>query len=211
MIREDKADLLALLSSFWAPPDEALLEVLGSPETKVFLKEVAAGLNLEASFLLQSLKKENLKQWLEVLKEEYGRLFLDWQGERISLVESTYKPWTQDPTCSLAFAGEKGLLRGDPALHLSQIFRGLSLEVPPEFRETPDHLAIELEFLSSLYRTATEEEALGFIRDHLDWVFELKQKILGASPHPFYQDALELLVRFLNQQREKGSKENHGP
>lgn len=210
MTREDKADLLALLSSLWAPPDEALLEMLAGPETKIFLKEVFAGLNLKPGFLPQIAEKEKAQELLGVLKEEYGRLFMDWPGERISLVESTYKPWSQDPSCSLAFAREKGLLMGDSALHLSQIFRGLSLEIPPEFRGAPDHLAIELEFLSWLYRAAIGE-VLGFIRDHLDWVFELKAKILAASPHPFYQDALELLDRFLRQEQEKGSKESHGP
>ena len=75
------------------------------------------------------------------LKEEYDRLFSDTGEERISLVESFYKPWTQDPHCSLPFAKEKGFLMGDSAIHLSTLFQhcGLEVEDPLKGCQTTSH------------------------------------------------------------------------
>ena len=119
---------------------------------------------------------------LKELGNAYGRLFLDVTGERISMVESYYKPWTQDVTCSLPFASEKGYLMGDSALHLSAVFQEAGLEVEEEFRGCPDHLVIELEFLAHLYRGATEIETRTFVRDHLDWIPLLKEEVNEVSP-----------------------------
>ena len=65
---------------------------------------------------------------LPALQEEYARLFGPWD-EKISLVESTYKPWTGDKQCGMVFAASKGLVMGDHALHMLELYRQSSLEV----------------------------------------------------------------------------------
>ena len=145
------------------------------------------------------------------MQREYDRLFAGLPGQKISLVESTYKPWTGDGSCALAFAGDKGLLMGDAALHMREIYRQSSLEVPEDLRSTPDHLLLELEFLSLLYHSATPERIQGFIEDHLDWVPDLKERLAQADPHPFYRRAIELINLFLEHERKEGKARNHGP
>jgi TorA maturation chaperone TorD len=143
------------------------------------------------------------ENFLKELEEEYDRLFSGLNGKGISLVESFYKPWTQDPHCTLPFASARGLLMGDSGLHLLEIFRQCGLEIANEFRGSPDHLVMELEFLSFLYRWATDLEIKQVIEDHLDWIPLLKEEIERSYPNPFYRSVLEILDLFLGKERER--------
>ena len=67
-------------------------------------------------------KRETGKISCPLLQGEYERLFGQWEGERISLVESTYKPWTTDKECGMVFAASKGLVMGDSALHMQELY-----------------------------------------------------------------------------------------
>ena len=148
--------------------------------------------------------------FLKGLEEEYRRLFSELNEEGVSLVESFYKPWTLDPYCTLPFASQRGLLMGDSALHLLEIYRQCGLEAADEWKGAPDHLVLELEFLSTLYRRATDREVEQFIKDHLDWIPLLKEKIDQSGPHPFYRSALEVLDLFLGQERKRLEEKRNG-
>jgi len=147
---------------------------------------------------------------LKELKKEYDRLFSETGEERISLVESFYKPWTQDPHCPLPFAKGKGLLMGDSALHLSVLFQQCGIEVAGSFQGMPDHLIIELEFLSFLYQQAGDWEVKRFIKDHLDWIPSLKKECEKAHAHPFYISLIEMLDLFIQQEKERLEKKSDG-
>ncbi|MCX8117175.1 MAG: molecular chaperone TorD family protein [Desulfobacterota bacterium] len=146
----------------------------------------------------------------ERLRSEYFRLFENEGGVKISLVESCYKPWTRDPDCLLPFAREKGFLMGDSALHLSALYQYCGLEVPDLFKGMPDHLVLELEFLSFLYRHGREREARRFIEDHLDWIPSLVEMCQSVQAHPFYLSLVELLRLFLDSEKVRLEKEEHG-
>ena len=178
MTRTEKERFSAYMAAVFAPPDETLLAELEKEGTSL----LAEG---EIS--------------LAGLKGEYHRLFSNVSGEKISLVESTYKPWTSDPNCPLGFSREKGFLLGDCALHIQNIFQALNLSVPADFRGTPDHVVLELELLSYLYRFASEEQIRRFIKDHLDWIPSLRNEIQKAKAG-FYIVAAERLIHFLNQE-----------
>lgn len=178
MTRSEKEQFSALMAAVFAPPDKNLLANLQREEAPLF---------------------QNGEISLDVLQKDYVNLFSNVTGERVSLVESTYKPWTFDETCPLCFSGEKGLLMGDCALHIQNIFQTLSLEVPQEFQGTPDHLVLELELLSYLYRFAPEDQIRRFIADHLDWIPNLRNEIQKADPG-FYGRAVDRLLDFLTQE-----------
>ena len=99
---------------------------------------------------------------------------------------------------------------GDSALHLQEIFRQSGLEVADERRGTPDHLTVELEFLSYLYRCTADLAVKQFIKDHLDWVPLLKAKVEQSHPHPFYRSALEVLDLFLCKERTRLEEKENG-
>lgn len=183
MTRREKADFCEWMAALFSPPEPAMIEEFR-----------AAGRSFPG-------KEFPLPGDYPAMEREYRRLFAGAAGRAVSLVESTYKPWTGDEECRLSFAREKGLLMGDSAVHMAAVFRQAGVEVPGEFRACPDHLVLELEFLSALYAAAGEPEAGQFIRDHLDWIPELKKSLAGVRAHPFYSAAAERLNSFLEGEK----------
>jgi TorA maturation chaperone TorD len=211
MTNGEKGCFCALAASLLALPDGTIGEQLKQGRIHSFLAKNIREWGGDPSLLAELSGGKDPGGNLAGLRGEYERLFINLPGQSVSLVESTYKPWTADSGCALALAGDKGLLMGDAALHMREMFRRLSLEVPEEFRSTPDHLVLELEFLSLLYHSATPAQAQRFIEDHLDWIPDLKDRVDGADPHPFYQKAVELIHLFLEHERKEGKAKSHGP
>jgi TorA maturation chaperone TorD len=92
---------------------------------------------------------------------------------------------------------------GDSALHLLALYAQCGLEVEREYQGMPDHLVMELEFLSILYRRATDKEIKRFIEDHLDWITLLREGFEEFHSHPFYRSALEVLLLFLRREKDR--------
>jgi len=205
-----KAFLCQILSSLFCPPDQGVMEQVNRGQLHVLFKDLVQSWGEETEILKGFLTLSPPKMLLQELEEEYNRLFSDTGKERISLAESFYKPWTQDPHCTLPFAKEKGFLMGDSAVHLLTLFRQCGIEVSGPFRATPDHLVIELEFLSYLYQEAGDGEIKQFIEDHLDWVQFLKEAFQEAQAHPFYVSLIEVLDLFVNQEKRRLEKETDG-
>ena len=211
MTNTEKGNFCALAASLMAPPDGETVRQLKQGEIQSLLEKNIREWGGDPRAIAELSGEKNPGRDLADLQSGYDRLFAGLSGQKISLVESTYKPWTRDRSCALAFAGDKGLLMGDAALHMREIYRRGSLEVPEEFRSTPDHLLLELEFLSLLYHSATPEQIQGFIEDHLDWVPDLKERLDRADPHPFYRRVIELINLFLEHERKEAKAKNHGP
>ncbi len=211
MTDREKGYFCALAACLLAPPDGEMMEQLKQGGIRSLLEKNIGECGGDLQLLAELSNERSSEGDLQILQREYVRLFANLPGPEISLVESTYKRWTGDSGCVLAFAGEKGLLMGDAALHMREMFRQLSLEVPEEFRSTPDHLVLELEFLSLLYHSTTQEQVQRFIKDHLDWIPDLKDRVDQANPHPFYRNAIELINLFLVHERKEGKAKSHGP
>ena len=205
-----KAFFCQILSSLFSPPDQGMVEQLSQGHLHAFFKSYVQSWEGEIEILKGFLTQSPPQILLRDYKEEHHRLFSDTGKERISLVESFYKPWTQDPHCSLPFAKEKGFLMGDSAIHLSTLFQHCGLEVAEPFKGMPDHILIELEFLSYLYREAGDREIKRFIEDHLDWVPFLKESFEKAHAHPFYISLIEVLDLFISREKSRLEKKSDG-
>jgi TorA maturation chaperone TorD len=210
MTKEERERFCELLACLFSPPDQEMIEQIHQGNIHSFVENYVQSWGEETGLLKGFLIEDDPEILFRDLKEEYSRLFSDVGGENISLVESFYKPWTQDPHCPLPFAIEKGLLMGDSALHLSAIYQQCGLEVVEEFKGRPDHIVMELEFLSYLYRWASDREAERFIEDHLDWIPLLKEEFKKVRPHLFYSSLLEILDLFLSMERKRLEMERDG-
>lgn len=197
MTKKEKEIFCLWAASLISPPDEHLLKTLKKGKIWSFLKRAIAHWGGQPQLFATSFSGHFPDDFLSALRAEYNRLFTDIQGEKISLVESTYKSWTKDCSSNLMWADKKGLLMSDYAGHLREIFDQLSLRIPPEFQSTPDHLILELELLSFLYRLARPEQIRNFIADHLDWIPALKKQIDRAGAIFFYRQTIELINSFL--------------
>jgi TorA maturation chaperone TorD len=209
MTHQEKGSFSQLLASFFYPPDQELILKIHEGFLYSYFLRYFQSWEEVPDLLKGFLMEGDPEVLLKDLSEAYESL-LGLGREGISLVESYYKPWTLDPHCPLPFASSKGLLMGDSALHLLEIYRLCNLEVAEEFRGRPDHLALELEFLSYLYRWATDVEIKKFIEDHLDWINLLKGEFKRVQPHSFYVSALEVLDLFIHRERNRLEVEDHG-
>ncbi len=193
------SQVMALLFS---PPDEEMIEQMAKGNLSAFVAPYVLSWGGTSDLLEGWIVGGDPATFLTRLRAEYERFFLNPGDETISLVESFYKPWSLDPGCPLAFASEKGLLMGDSALHLLEVYLQCGLEMAEEFKSCPDHLVIELEFLSYLYQQATQADIQTFISDHLDWIPLLREELKRFQPNSFYGHVLEILDLFLKKEGE---------
>jgi len=214
MRNKEKEFLCGLLAALFSPPEKEATEEMRAGQAPSFFLQNISSWGGESAFLKAFQSPTESEDLFRVLQNEYDRLFLNPRGASVSLVESFYKSWTDDPKCRLSFAREKGFIMGDAALHLLALYENSGLQVAEEFQSRPDHLAVELEFLSLLYRMSAGRAIKKFIDDHLDWLPQLKEKLNQAQAHPIYSGALEALCLFLAGERvrlemEDGTKSIH--
>jgi TorA maturation chaperone TorD len=125
-----RADVYRLLSACFYQPEEAFLEeeVFGQLKTsmaKVSPQTVPDVVALEASFKgldLGTLQLDYTRLFLgpfEILAKPYGSVYLD--GEKVVM--------------------------GDSTVRAQALYREGRFDVAEDFRELPDHIAVELEFL----------------------------------------------------------------
>ena len=210
MTTREKEQICSIAAMLLAPPDTMLVEDLEQEGFRHLLAKCFFKWGRDSEMVSPFICGLDRDSFLGSLQDEYERLFTDMDGVRISLVESTYKPWTMDKECGVVFAASKGLVMGDWAAHILDIYERLSMEIPEGFRSTPDHLVLELEFLALLYQTASQEWVSKFIEDHLDWIPELKKEMEKAGPSPFYSNAVEFVQLFLEHETSDGKVNDHG-
>ncbi len=208
MTQSEKDLLCELLASLLSPPGPELPEE-GRVLRSLF-QETVHSCGGDSGVLAGLVLEGDADTLTGEMRDEYDRLFSRGRGEGVSLVESCYKPWTQDPRCSLSFASEQGLLMGDSAVHLLDVYRQFGLEVAEEFSAVPDHLVMELEFLACLYRWGTDAQVQLFVRDHLDWLPSMLDELEKVRPHSFYRSLMEVLDLFLRTERKRLEIGNDG-
>ena len=107
------------------------------------------------------------------LGNEYRRLFRGPLPPYVVPVESVYKKWAGDPGCDLPLARQKGFLMGDPAVDMLRRYRDEGIAIPDELSSMPDHVALELEYLSFLCLRGDADACREFLTRHLDWLDDL--------------------------------------
>jgi TorA maturation chaperone TorD len=188
------ASALALLMS---KPDEELIDALNSGELYRMLAPSLGVDEVDIRFL------RDANYTLETLTELYNASMVPVGHKALLPVESLYKPWTDDEESYPVVHGKKGLLMGDPALHMLELYRRAGFEIPEEFKAQPDHLILELEFLSILYENCPDTMVLQFMKDHLDWVPDLLAKCPELSIASFYRSVLRMLDAFIKDERSR--------
>ncbi len=210
MGHEEKGSFCEGMASLFSPPDREMIMEMREGRLLPFLNTFLMNQTKKDFFIKELILKGEPEQILEDLRSEYYRLFEEGGNGKSPLVESFYKPWTEDPFCPLPFAKERGYVMGDPALHLLALYQHCGLEVSDPFQGTPDHLVIELEFLSFLYRHAGDREIKKVIEDHFDWISQLRDSCQKAQAHSFYITLIDLLELFITSEKERLEREEHG-
>lgn len=135
----------------------------------------------------QSLQEKDLEAARLSLEVDYNRLFVGPSALLAPPYESFYA------TARLG-EGERGVVRGAPERQVSAEYAAHGQAMPAEFVEFPDHLAIELEYLSLLakheaeaWETGDEQAALALQHDQDSF----RAKHLGTWIGPFARSVAE--------------------
>ena len=184
-------DLLAMC--FVKEPGEDLIQAFRETEFRKTLED--AGLELGNEFFT-----EEIQTLQEKLAVEFTNLFL-LPGSLIS------------PHESVQIKGGSGLLRGPEAASVGEYYEYVGFELKKDLYLEPDHIGIELEFLSHLasieYKAREENnyqqllDSLRFQEDFLNrhlcrWVFDFMNKIQERTSTIFYREVARMTAAFLD-------------
>ena len=183
---------------FWGPSHDVCIKMLGEPYLNGMqsLKSILPERSLDSlDQIVATIKSfpdgESLYQHLE---EGYVRLFISAKGGIMApLYESCYE-----------FEGAP--LMGRAAAEMRERFEAKGLSVADTIKETPDHLAIEVEYLYFLLDKGWREpdqallaEAAEFAAETmLQWVSVFEEKLAHEKTCRFYPLAARILVEVLN-------------
>jgi TorA maturation chaperone TorD len=139
---------------------------------------------------------------LEELKIDFARLFVG----PYSLLAPPYG--------SIYLEGERKIM-GHSTLYLLETYRNAGVDLSDNFRDAPDHIAAELEFMYFLVFKEVEalensdiertfgflEKQRAFLREHLGaWVFDFAESIEEKAEDDFYKNLARATKAFVKQE-----------
>jgi TorA maturation chaperone TorD len=189
-----RADVYRLLSACYYQPDEAFLEEEVFSQLKTSLAKASPSGVMEAASLDDSFRASGV----ETLMLDYSRLFL---GPFVILAK---------PYGSVYLDGEK-VVMGDSTMQALELYREGGFDVAEDFREMPDHIAVELEFLYLLSfrlgqesddeeRTRLDVLKHKFLENHLGrWIGTISAAIRNGAETDFYKLLANLTEAFVRE------------
>jgi TorA maturation chaperone TorD len=191
------ADVYAQLSEFFKPPSPEFSDHVASGRIAEFFAGRLAAPGLDPALADGLALEGNVRERLE---EEYRRLYLGPLPPYVVPVESVYKRWAQAPDCQLHFAAEKGHLMGDPALDMIRRYRAAGIAIPEALSAMPDHIALELEYMSYLLNQRDPNAPREFLETHLDWVDDLARDVGKMGMGGAYSRGAEIARALIRRQ-----------
>jgi DMSO reductase family type II enzyme chaperone len=178
-----RSRVYGLLSRAFSFPDESL-------HMRVWDGQLADQLTAALGRLPFRLRTSDLR-WPAPKSHE------DMQSEYIRLFQIGGR---RGPPCPL-HAGHYGRDRGRTLQNLIRFYNYFGFRVTECVM--PDHLAVQLEFMSELAAGGAADAASGqraqrdFLRTHLGWTETLANRVGKAGPHPFYRSLTALTARLV--------------
>lgn len=143
----------------------------------------------------------SLAEITELLTDGYYQTFKGPFPPYVVPVESAYKAWAgSNPSAECSM--ERDMLMGDPAIEMLKRYRADGIELPPDFRAYPDHVALILEYAGLLLERGAPGAYEEFVVAHLDWIEALWRDIHSLTESPFYRTAADLLYAFARDELE---------
>lgn len=193
-----REDLCRYLAACYYEPDPAF------EEEGMFGNLLAAARQIDASLAhhAEKMQQEFTNTDLNDLLIDYTRLFI---GPMDILAKPYGSYWLE----------EEKTLMGESTIAVQALYHEAEFEMDEEFKELPDHIAAELEFLYLLIfreneaRNAKDAAKLSpvielqrrFLQAHLGaWISKFSDAIRSSSRCGFYRELAELTERFIRLQ-----------
>ncbi len=194
-----------LSESFAAPPSAAQIAELGSPEFLEKATELFGDAPIKP-LLRFAENRGSAEKVARQARQEFMNLFKVPGAQYVAPYESVFRDERE-----VEGRNVNGLLLGPSALAVQQWYRLAALDISPDCRELPDHIAVELSYLAQLcakeqeLAATTDDTRLArcwemerdFLAAHVvRWVEPLCRRILEKTQHPYFVAIGELLVIF---------------
>lgn len=131
------------------------------------------------------------------IRSGYLRLFVGPVAPFALPVESVYKPWDRSPGALLS--GQTGFIMGEAAAAMRARYAAARLDIPHEYKDFPDHLALLLEYFAWSVNALSPGEQRKFQRDHLDWIGALQEEARRVRPESPYIELLGYLDTLIGE------------
>lgn len=186
------------LAACYYQPDSAFAE------ERIFesMLEAAREIHPDVDVLARRLGKEFAQEGLKRLLVDYTHLFL---GPTYALAKPYGSIWLDGPN----------IVMGKSTLALLEIYEAGGFKIAEDFRELPDHIAAELEFLYLLIYRQNETHRIGepeavranvalrkrFLAEHLSrWVGPFTAAVSAGAQSTFYRSLSEITERFVSME-----------
>lgn len=190
----------ALAECFRMPTPEFVENALSGALAHV-LKDIPG---VASERLILVAEGRSLAEITELLTDEYYQIFKGPFPPYVVPVESVYKAWAgSNPSAECS--KEKDMLMGDPAIEMLKRYRADGIELPPDFKAYPDHVALILEYAGLLLERGAPGAYEEFVAAHLDWMEALRRDIHSMTESPFYRAAADLLHVFARDELERAT------
>jgi TorA maturation chaperone TorD len=193
-----RADTCRFIAACYYQPEPAFAE------EKLFdsLLESAALVDVNLVPYARKLGEEFRTNGIDTLLLDYTRLFL---GPTDILAQPYGSVWLEDAK----------IVMGESTLAVQELYRQGGFEIDDQFRELPDHIAVELEFLYLLIFRETEAQSEGnsagltaltdlkkrFLSQHLGrWVAPFTSAVLHSAGCEFYRQLAGLTKAFVDRE-----------
>ena len=198
-LESSRMETFLLLSDCYRLPDQALLEKISHLENHL------ANFSESISLIVKQVRSESdANTLIEQLKIDHSKLFVG----PYNLLAPPYG--------SVYLEGERKVM-GDSTHDVISRYREAGLQTAESFKDAPDHISAELEFLYYLifkeleaFSSSELQSAIGyvqkqkaFLEDHLMvWVPVFAVSIKKHAEHPFYTNLAEATETFLGNSYE---------
>jgi TorA maturation chaperone TorD len=191
-----RSEIYRLLAHCYYPPDESLSGTIMDLDKK--LGQVDLKTRQDMNWRGKKILKADS---IEELKVEYARLFIG----PYSLLAPPYG--------SVYLESERKIM-GNSTMDVINRYRKAGLIVAKDFKDAPDHIAAELEFMHFLIFKEMEATSQGdvnniithflnqqsFLNDHLGaWVSEFTGKVVENATTAFYQNLARATDGFIKE------------
>jgi len=194
-----------LSGAFAAPPTPESLAILRDEQYLQAATELFGDLAVKP--LLQYAEaSRNAAELQRQAHQEFMNLFRVPGGQYITPYESVFRD-----TRDVGGQQVKGLLMGPSAVDVQKWYRIAAVEISAEYKDLPDHVSLELNFLAHVcgkelgFSTAGDDARLtraweierDFLAAHVvSWVAPLRDKLYEKSQHAYFRTVADLLVEF---------------
>lgn len=194
-----REDVYRLLAACYYPPSSALVEENCCAALAALLSVLAP----DAAAPAIEAAQISAGQSLEALAVEHARLFLG----PFQLVAPPYGSY---------YLEDKKTVMGDSTAAAEAFYRSCGLHLATDFHELPDHISVELEFMSYLVFTQRQAEANGnsdesrrfaalqleFLSKFLmPWLEPFTAAVINDGEAPFYQAIARCTAAFVNSEK----------